>query len=137
MAPTEILARQHLEGLRPLAETAGVVVEILTGRDKGKERTQKLAALERGDIHILVGTHAVFQSDVVFRDLRLAIVDEQHRFGVRQRLELAEKGQGVWPSVSHIVQPCIPPAFSPGVKAFNRQGPKDRCGFLCISRVRT
>ncbi|MQQ07236.1 ATP-dependent DNA helicase RecG [Epibacterium sp. SM1979] len=94
MAPTEILARQHMEGLQPLAETAGVVIEILTGRDKGKDRAEKLAALARGDIHILVGTHAVFQSDVAFQDLRLAIVDEQHRFGVRQRLELAEKGQG-------------------------------------------
>ncbi len=94
MAPTEILARQHLDGLQPLAETAGVVVEILTGRDKGKERVNKLAALVRGDIHILVGTHAVFQADVGFKSLRLAIVDEQHRFGVRQRLALAEKGQG-------------------------------------------
>jgi ATP-dependent DNA helicase RecG len=94
MAPTEILARQHLEGLRPLAESAGVVVEILTGRDKGSERKAKLAALERGDIQILVGTHAVFQADVAFRDLRLAIVDEQHRFGVRQRLELGRKGAG-------------------------------------------
>ncbi len=94
MAPTEILARQHLDGLQPLAETAGVVVEILTGRDKGKERVNKLAALARGDIHILVGTHAVFQADVGFQSLRLAIVDEQHRFGVRQRLALAEKGQG-------------------------------------------
>ena len=94
MAPTEILARQHLEGLRPLAESAGVVVEILTGRDKGSERKAKLAALERGDIQILVGTHAVFQADVAFRDLRLAIVDEQRRFGVRQRLELGRKGAG-------------------------------------------
>ncbi len=92
MAPTEILARQHMEGLQPLAEQAGVVVEILTGRDKGKDRAAKLAALERGDIHILVGTHAVFQADVNFKDLRLAIVDEQHRFGVRQRLELGKKG---------------------------------------------
>lgn len=92
MAPTEILARQHLQGLRPLAEQAGVVVEILTGRDKGAERKAKLAALERGDIHILVGTHAVFQADVHFMDLRLAIIDEQHRFGVRQRLELGKKG---------------------------------------------
>lgn len=92
MAPTEILARQHLDGLRPLAEEAGVVLEILTGRDKGAERKAKLAALAAGEIQILVGTHAVFQEDVVFRDLRLAIVDEQHRFGVRQRLELAEKG---------------------------------------------
>ena len=94
MAPTEILARQHLEGLRPLAEEAGVVLEILTGRDKGAERRAKLAALAAGKIQILVGTHAVFQQDVEFSDLRLAIVDEQHRFGVRQRKELAEKGLG-------------------------------------------
>ncbi|MBE9635534.1 ATP-dependent DNA helicase RecG [Salipiger mangrovisoli] len=92
MAPTEILARQHMEGLQPLAESAGVVVEILTGRDKGAERKAKLAALAAGNIHILVGTHAVFQDDVLFKDLRLAIVDEQHRFGVRQRLELGRKG---------------------------------------------
>ena len=93
MAPTEILARQHLEGLQPLAEQAGVVLEILTGRDKGAERRSKLAALEKGDIQILVGTHAVFQADVSFGDLRLAVVDEQHRFGVRQRLELGQKGK--------------------------------------------
>ncbi|WP_433989156.1 ATP-dependent DNA helicase RecG (plasmid) [Pseudoseohaeicola sp. NH-UV-7] len=92
MAPTEILARQHLDGLRPLAESAGVVLEILTARDKGKERGAKLAALKQGKIQILVGTHAVFQKDVEFDDLRLAIVDEQHRFGVRQRLELGRKG---------------------------------------------
>jgi len=92
MAPTEILARQHLAGLQPLAEAAGVVLEILTGRDKGAERRAKLEALKRGDIQILVGTHAVFQKDVEFADLRLAIVDEQHRFGVRQRLELGRKG---------------------------------------------
>lgn len=95
MAPTEILARQHLEGLQPLAEDAGVVLELLTGRDKGSERAAKLAALERGDIQILVGTHAVFQKDVAFADLRLAIIDEQHRFGVRQRLELGRKGMAV------------------------------------------
>ncbi|MCE8472090.1 DEAD/DEAH box helicase, partial [Rhodovulum sulfidophilum] len=95
MAPTEILARQHLESLQPLAESAGVVIEILTGRDKGKDREAKLAALAAGDIQVLVGTHAVFQKDVAFRDLRLAIVDEQHRFGVAQRLELGAKGRGV------------------------------------------
>jgi ATP-dependent DNA helicase RecG len=92
MAPTEILARQHLESLRPLAEDAGVVLEILTGRDRGAERAAKLKALSGGDIHILVGTHAVFQKGVEFRDLRLAIVDEQHRFGVAQRMELGAKG---------------------------------------------
>jgi len=95
MAPTEILARQHLSGLKPLAEAAGVVVELLTGRDKGAERASKLAALAKGDIHILVGTHAVFQPDVAFRDLRLAVVDEQHRFGVAQRMELGRKGERV------------------------------------------
>ncbi len=94
MAPTGILAQQHFEGLRPLAEEAGVVLELLTGRDKGAERRAKLAALEAGDIQILVGTHAVFQQDVQFHQLHLAIVDEQHRFGVRQRMELAEKGKG-------------------------------------------
>lgn len=95
MAPTEILARQHLADLRPLAEQAGVVLELLTGRDKGNERKAKLAALAQGKIQILVGTHAVFQDDVVFHDLRLAVVDEQHRFGVTQRMALAEKGHFV------------------------------------------
>ncbi len=95
MAPTEILARQHLEGLQPMAEKAGVVLEILTGRDKGTERKAKLAALARGDSQIIVGTHAVFQDDVAFQDLRLAVVDEQHRFGVRQRMALGQKGAAV------------------------------------------
>ncbi len=95
MAPTEILARQHLEGLQPLAQDAGVTLEILTGRDKGREREAKLVALAAGEIRILVGTHAVFQQDVNFEDLRLAVIDEQHRFGVRQRLELGRKGDAV------------------------------------------
>ena len=92
MAPTEILARQHLDGLRPLAEAAGVRLELLTGRDKGADRRAKLAALENGEIGILVGTHAVFQADVAFADLRLVVIDEQHRFGVAQRMELGAKG---------------------------------------------
>jgi ATP-dependent DNA helicase RecG len=91
MAPTEILARQHMQGLRPLAEAAGVVLEILTGRDSGSERKAKLVALAAGDIAILVGTHALFQKGVEFQDLRLAVVDEQHRFGVSQRLQLGRK----------------------------------------------
>ena len=95
MAPTEILARQHLDGLQPLAEQAGVVLELLTGRDKGKDRAAKLAALAAGDIQILVGTHAVFQKDVEFADLRLAVIDEQHRFGVAQRMALGAKGATV------------------------------------------
>ena len=95
MAPTEILARQHLDGLRPLAAAADVRLEILTGRDKGAPRHDKLADLAAGRIDILVGTHAVFQADVEFSDLRLAVIDEQHRFGVAQRMELGGKGQAV------------------------------------------
>jgi ATP-dependent DNA helicase RecG len=95
MAPTEILARQHLAGLAPLAEAAGVRLVLLTGRDKGAERAAKLADLAAGRIDLLVGTHAVFQKDVVFHDLRLAVVDEQHRFGVAQRMELGAKGRAV------------------------------------------
>jgi ATP-dependent DNA helicase RecG len=93
MAPTEILARQHHEGLEPLAAAAGVRLDLLTGRDKGADRAAKLADLAAGKIDILVGTHAVFQKDVQFHDLRLAVVDEQHRFGVAQRMELGAKGQ--------------------------------------------
>ncbi|WP_068302073.1 ATP-dependent DNA helicase RecG [Pararhodobacter sp. CCB-MM2] len=95
MAPTEILARQHLEALAPLAASAGVRVELLTGRDKGRERARKLGDLAGGMIDILVGTHALFQKDVVFHDLRLAVIDEQHRFGVAQRMALGEKGSAV------------------------------------------
>jgi len=92
MAPTEILARQHLETLTALAKSANVGIEILTGRDTGRARVDKLAALATGKIQILLGTHAVFQPDVAFNDLRLAVIDEQHRFGVRQRMELGQKG---------------------------------------------
>jgi ATP-dependent DNA helicase RecG len=95
MAPTEILARQHFEGLAPLARAAGVRLELLTGRDRGADRAMKLEDLAMGRIPILVGTHAVFQKDVVFQDLRLAVVDEQHRFGVAQRMELGAKGAAV------------------------------------------
>lgn len=95
MAPTEILARQHLEELQPMCEAAGVVVALLTGRDSGAERASKLAALASGKIQILLGTHAVFQKDVDFADLRLAVIDEQHRFGVRQRMDLGAKGRAV------------------------------------------
>ena len=93
MAPTEILARQHFEALRPLAASAGVRLELLTGRDKGRDRAALLADLAEGRIQVLVGTHAVFQHDVAFADLRLAIIDEQHRFGVAQRMQLGAKGR--------------------------------------------
>ncbi|MBR9970610.1 ATP-dependent DNA helicase RecG [Magnetospirillum sulfuroxidans] len=95
MAPTEILARQHLETIGPLVETAGLRVSLLTGRDKGKARNAILADLAEGRIDIIIGTHALFQADVVFADLAFAVIDEQHRFGVHQRLELASKGYAV------------------------------------------
>ena len=95
MAPTEILARQHFERMRPLADAAGLRIALMTGRDKAPERRKSLAALAAGEIDIVVGTHALFQESVVFRDLGLAVVDEQHRFGVHQRLALASKGEGV------------------------------------------
>ncbi|MGB9367624.1 MAG: ATP-dependent DNA helicase RecG [Xanthobacteraceae bacterium] len=95
MAPTEILARQHHKTIAPLAEAAGLRVAILTGRERGKERADILARLEAGELDLLVGTHALFQDEVAFRDLALAIVDEQHRFGVHQRLALARKGEAV------------------------------------------
>jgi ATP-dependent DNA helicase RecG len=95
MAPTEILARQHLQTIVPLAEAAELRVAILTGRERGKEREETLAQLAAGDIDLLVGTHALFQEQVAFRDLALAIIDEQHRFGVHQRLALARKGEAV------------------------------------------
>lgn len=92
MAPTEILARQHLESLEPLAVAAGIKLGILTGRDKGVARRETLRQLENGEIDILLGTHALFQDDVVFHDLALVVIDEQHRFGVRQRVALTQKG---------------------------------------------
>ena len=95
MAPTEILARQHLKTIAPLAQAAGIRVAILTGRERGGERKDILDRLALGDIDLLLGTHALFQEDVAFRDLALAIVDEQHRFGVHQRLALAQKGEAV------------------------------------------
>jgi ATP-dependent DNA helicase RecG len=95
MAPTEILARQHLATIAPLAESAGLRVALLTGRERGRERTALLEQLEAGDVDLLIGTHAIFQEGVAFKDLGLAVVDEQHRFGVHQRLALARKGEAV------------------------------------------
>jgi ATP-dependent DNA helicase RecG len=92
MAPTEILARQHFARVAPLAEAAGLRIALLTGRDKPAERARTLEGLAAGEIDIAVGTHALIEEGVAFRDLALAVVDEQHRFGVHQRLALGEKG---------------------------------------------
>ena len=93
MAPTELLVRQHLASLTPYAEAAGIRLAALTGREKGAPRAETLARLAAGDIDILIGTHALFSEDVAFRDLGLAVVDEQHRFGVHQRMQLQNKGK--------------------------------------------
>jgi len=92
MAPTEVLARQHLATLEPLCRQAGITISLLTGREKGAARKTLLEGLASGETDIAVGTHALFQEGVEFRDLALAVVDEQHRFGVHQRMALQAKG---------------------------------------------
>ncbi len=94
MAPTEILARQHGESLKPWLDAAGVRFVTLTGRDKGKSRELILKQIRDGVAQIIIGTHAIFQADVDYHDLGLAVIDEQHRFGVHQRLELSNKSKG-------------------------------------------
>jgi ATP-dependent DNA helicase RecG len=94
MAPTELLARQHLKTISSLTESTGLRVALLTGRERGREREELLQRLEQSEIDILIGTHALFQEPIQFRDLALAVIDEQHRFGVHQRLALQAKGIG-------------------------------------------
>jgi ATP-dependent DNA helicase RecG len=93
MAPTEILAQQHLTGITELLKEMPVEVRLLTGSVKTKERKKILAEVAAGEVHILIGTHALIEKDVQFKDLGMAIVDEQHRFGVAQRAKLWEKGE--------------------------------------------
>ncbi|MFM6829370.1 MAG: ATP-dependent DNA helicase RecG [Novosphingobium sp.] len=93
LAPTEILARQHFETLRRMLAPTGVNITLFTGRDKGKARESILMGLLDGSIDICVGTHAIFQDAVAYKNLALVVIDEQHRFGVGQRLMLAQKGK--------------------------------------------
>ncbi len=95
MAPTEILARQHAESLKPWFDACGITFVTLTGRDKGKAREALLNQIRSGTAQIVIGTHALFQDGVDFADLGMAVIDEQHRFGVHQRLMLSAKGKGV------------------------------------------
>eukprot|EP00752_Nemacystus_decipiens_P019097 g17153.t1 len=95
MAPTEVLARQHFETLSTFGAAAGLTIAILTGREKGKARADILSGLADGSIDCVVGTHALIQDPVAFHRLGLAVIDEQHRFGVSQRLKLADKGEAV------------------------------------------
>lgn len=99
MAPTELLAEQHYNNFRQWFEPLGIEVAWLTGRLKAKERREMLAAIESGSAAVVVGTHALFQEEVDFHRLGLVIIDEQHRFGVHQRLALREKGvqDGLYP----------------------------------------
>jgi ATP-dependent DNA helicase RecG len=92
MAPTEILARQHFSTISKLAGAAGVTVELLTGRTKGRERDAIVERIASGEARIVIGTHALFQDTVSYANLMMAVVDEQHRFGVHQRLRLTAKG---------------------------------------------
>ncbi len=93
LAPTEILARQHYETIRRMLAPTGVTVALLTGRDKGRAREAILMGLVDGSIQIAIGTHAIFQDAVAYKNLALVVIDEQHRFGVSQRLMLAQKGK--------------------------------------------
>ncbi len=95
MAPTEILARQHYDRLAPIFEPVGLRAALLTGRARPSERAALHAAIGAGEVDIVIGTHALVQGDLAFRDLGLAVVDEQHRFGVEQRLTLSAKGDAV------------------------------------------
>ncbi|MBW6419845.1 ATP-dependent DNA helicase RecG [Rhizobium sp. XQZ8] len=92
MAPTEILSRQHFATISKLANAIGVTVEVLTGRTKGRERDQIIERIATGEAQIIIGTHALFQDAINYHNLMLAVVDEQHRFGVHQRLRLTAKG---------------------------------------------
>jgi ATP-dependent DNA helicase RecG len=108
MAPTEVLARQHLDTIAPLAAAGGLRVALLTGREKGRPRRVLLERLKCGDIDILIGTHALFQADVEFKDLAFAVIDEQHRFGVHQRLALQTKGGSAGANVLVMTATPIP-----------------------------
>jgi len=93
MVPTSVLAQQHYKWISELCENSKIKIALLTGKTKGKEREKILEELEAGKIDILIGTHAVFQKNVKFKDLGYVIIDEQHKFGVAQRLALAKKGE--------------------------------------------
>ena len=109
LAPTEILARQHMETIQPFADAAGFKIALLTGRLKGKKREALLEELKTGQIQIAIGgTHALFQDDVVYNDLGLAVIDEQHKFGVHQRLALSAKGRPENGGVDVLVMTATP-----------------------------
>ncbi|SHM33497.1 ATP-dependent DNA helicase RecG [Cyclobacterium lianum] len=108
MAPTEILANQHLDGLKPFTEQMGLKIALLTGSSTKRQRETIHRELESGEIHLLIGTHALLEDVVVFRQLGLAIIDEQHRFGVAQRAKLWAKNKDFYPHVLVMTATPIP-----------------------------
>ena len=108
MAPTEILAEQHYNNFHNWLKPLGITVAWLTGKTKGKKREQQMELIRSGDAQVVVGTHALFQDDVEFRHLSLAIIDEQHRFGVHQRLALREKGRNIGAMPHQLVMTATP-----------------------------
>ena len=108
MAPTEILANQHYEGLKIFANKMSLRIEIITGSTKKKARREILQALEDGIVHLIVGTHALLEESVKFKKLGLAVIDEQHRFGVAQRSKLWQKNKDVYPHVLVMTATPIP-----------------------------
>lgn len=110
LAPTDTLAKQHYEKLKPLCDKLGLVCDILTGRDKGAQRREKLISLRSGRTKLAIGTHALFSEDVIYKDLGLVIIDEQHRFGVAQRDAMRAKGNN--PDVLALSATPIPRTLS-------------------------
>lgn len=108
MAPTEILAQQHFKNLRNFAAGMGLSIDLLTGSTKKKKRTEIHTALQDGSLNILIGTHALLEDDVQFNNLGLAIIDEQHRFGVAQRSKLWQKNKHIYPHVLVMTATPIP-----------------------------
>jgi ATP-dependent DNA helicase RecG len=106
MVPTELIAQQHFDTISKLCQSLNIKVDILTGRVKGKAREHVLQSLRSGETNIIVGTHALFQESVEFADLSLVVIDEQHRFGVNQRVALTSKGRA--PHVLHMTATPIP-----------------------------
>ncbi|WP_087112779.1 ATP-dependent DNA helicase RecG [Parendozoicomonas haliclonae] len=108
MAPTEILAEQHYNNFHSWLKPLGITVAWLTGKTKGKKRAEQLELIRSGDAQVVVGTHALFQDDVEFKHLALAIIDEQHRFGVHQRLALREKGRNIGAMPHQLIMTATP-----------------------------
>jgi ATP-dependent DNA helicase RecG len=129
MAPTELLAAQHFRTLKPLSDAAKLNIILLTGKMAPAERRAARAAIASGEVSIVVGTHALFQADVVFHDLGLTVVDEQHRFGVHQRLALSEKGRHadlLVMTATPIPRTLVLTHFGDMAVSILREKPKDR-----------